>query len=220
MTNEEILNKVKSSKRKQEGMVFSAGSLVLVIFCIFLIIVSTFLQLNVTHFIIPSKLFHGQSVNFADFLFTYKYIPQVPIILFLSVFLGRKYGIGSVILYIIMGLFFAPVFALGGGLRYFFEYGFGYILGYIPAIYFAGSILKSGYSNRNLLHGAFVGVLAIHIIGIIYMLVIALLRHEGWLFMQNWIIAQSGIKILYDIIFSFLAMFIGKYARLIIWAYM
>ncbi|MBQ2611268.1 biotin transporter BioY [bacterium] len=220
MTNNEILNKVNVTKKSQDGITFSFGSLILVLFCTLLIVFSTFLQLNLSHLVIPMKLFQGKDLVFADFVYNYKYIPQIPMIMFLSVFLGRKYGITSVLIYIITGLFLFPVFALGGGLRYIFEYGFGYILGYIPAIFFSGSILKSGYSNRNLLHAAFVGVLTIHIIGILYMLVIALLRYEGWLFMQSWIFSQSGIKIIYDIIFSFFVMFIAKYARLITWAYM
>ena len=219
MTNEDKIIKVKSTRHINDGIGFSLGTSVLVIFCIFLIILSTFSQINITHFIIPAKLFTAKNLVFSDFLYSYKYIPQVPIILFLAVLLGRKYGIAAILLYIITGLFFVPVFALGGGLRYIFEFGFGYILGYIPAVFFAGSILKSGYSNRNLLHATFVGVLAIHFIGVLYMLIIALLRHEGWIFMQSWIVAQSGVKILYDFVFSFFAMFLAKYLRLVIWAY-
>lgn len=220
MSNENInTNKVKIVK-KSDGINFSFGSLVLIIFCTFLIIVSTFLQFSVSHLILPFKIFHADSLTIHDFVYTYKFIPQVPIIMFLAAFLGRKYGITSVLLYIIAGLFFVPIFALGGGLKYVLEYGFGYLLGYIPAIFFAGSILKSGYSIRNMLHATLVGVFTIHIIGVSYMLIIALLRHEGWMFMESWIVAQSGIKIIYDVIFSFLAMFVAKYARLILWAYM
>ena len=43
----------------------------------------------------------------------------------------------SILLYILLGLFAIPVFALGGGPKYIFEYGFGYILAYIPAVFFA-----------------------------------------------------------------------------------
>ena len=37
---------------------------------------------------------------------------------------------------------FFPIFALGGGVHYLFEYGFGYILAFIPAIFFSGTLLK------------------------------------------------------------------------------
>lgn|SRR5574344_1081717 len=219
MINNSVTPKVKI-KKTTDGIKFSVASFILILFCTFLIVISTFLQLNITHFIIPFNLLGQNNLTIHDFVHSYKFIPQIPVIMFLATFLGRKYGITSVLLYIIAGLFFVPIFALGGGLKYIFEYGFGYILGYIPAIFFAGSILKSGYSNRNLLHASIVGVLTIHIIGVFYMFLIALLRHEGWLFMESWIITQSGVKIIYDFIFSFFAMFVAKYARLIIWAYM
>ena len=178
------------------------------------------MQFNVTHFILPSGLFKGENLKINDFIYSYKLIPQIPVIMFVGAFLGRKYGIISILLYILLGLFAIPVFALGGGPKYIFEYGFGYILGYIPAVFFAGSILKSGFSNRNMLHAVLVGVLTIHIIGILYMLFIAGLKHEGMAFIGGWIVAQSGIKILYDFIFSFACVFIAKYGKILLWFFM
>ena len=100
------------------------------------------------------------------------------------------------------------------------EYSFGYILAYIPAVFFAGSIWKSGYTNRNIAQAVLVGVLTIHLVGILYMFFIASLKHEGWEFIRTWIVAQSGIKIVYDFVFSFIAVFIAKYAKIILWFYM
>ena len=140
--------------------------------------------------------------------------------MFIGGLLGRKYGIMSVLIYILLGLFVIPVFALGGGPKYIFEYSFGYILAYIPAIFFAGSILKSGFTNRNIIHAVLVGVLTIHIIGILYMLFIAGIKHDGGAFMGGWILSQSGVKIIYDFIFSFAAVFVAKYAKIILWFFM
>ena len=212
--------KVKFIKKQIEGIRLSIGSLLLILCCTFLIIWATFMQFNITHFTLPAGLFRGESLKINDFIYSYKLIPQVPIVMFVGTFLGRKYGITSILLYILLGLFVIPVFALGGGPKYIFEYGFGYILGYIPAVFFAGSILKSGFSNRNMLHAVLVGVLTIHIIGILYMLFIAGLKHEGMAFIGGWIAAQSGIKILYDFIFSFACVFIAKYAKIILWFFM
>ena len=159
-------------------------------------------------------------MKISDFIHTYKLIPQIPVVMFIGAFLGRKYGITSLLLYILLGLFIIPVFALGGGPKYVFEYGFGYILAYIPAVFFAGSILKSGFTNRNILHAVLVGVLTIHIIGVLYMLFIAGLKHEGTTFMWGWICAQSGVKIIYDFIFSFAAVFAAKYAKIVLWFFM
>ena len=52
------------------------------------------------------------------------------------------------------------------------------------------------------------------------MLFIAGIRHEGWAFMSGWIQAQSGIKIIYDIIFSFATVFIAKYIKILLWFFM
>ena len=212
--------KIKVIKKQVEGIRLSFGSLLLMLCCTFLLVLSTFVQLDITHFIIPKGLFSGAELKFSDFVYTYKLIPQVPVAMFVGAFLGRKYGIASILLYILIGLFIIPVFALGGGPKYIFEYGFGYILAYIPAVFFAGLILKSGFTNRNMLHAVLVGVLTVHFIGILYMLFIAGLKHEGASFMWGWICAQSGIKIIYDFILSFALVFLAKYAKIILWFFM
>ena len=197
----------------------STGIIFLIVCCTNLIIWSTFVQFDITHFILPKGVFSGEKLNYKDFLYTYKIIPQIPIVIFVGALLGRKYGIISILLYIILGLFVIPVFAIGGGARYIFEYGFGFILAYIPAVFFADSILKSGFSNKNMLKASFVGVLTIHLIGILYMLFIASLKHEGLNFITGWIAAQSGLKIAYDFVLSFALVFVAKYARILFWIY-
>ena len=212
--------KTKDKKKKKKGIHLGIGSLMLVFFCSFLIVVATFLQLNITHMIIPMKLFTGESYNINDFIYSIKYIPQIPIILFIVGLLGRRLGIVSILLYIIAGLFFIPVFALGGGWRYIFEYSFGYIFAYIPAAFFVGTILKKDYSYKNVAKAVFIGIITIHLIGILYMMALAYLKHAGWNFVCSWIISQSGIKIIYDFVFSYLAVLVAKYARIILWFYL
>ena len=215
-----MTTETKIIKKQIEGIRLSLGSILLMLCCTFLIILATFVQLNVSHFIIPKGLFDGSDLAFKDFIYTYKFIPQIPIVMFVGAFLGRKFGTVSILLYILLGICIIPVFALGGGFQYIFEYGFGYILAYIPAIFFAGSILKSGFSNKNILKATIVGVLTIHLIGILYMLFIASIKHEGWTFISGWICAQSGIKIIYDLVFSFAGLFLARYAKIILWFFM
>lgn len=207
---------VKVIKRQVEGIRLSLGSILLMLFCTFLIILATFVQLDISHIIIPK----GENLTIQDYVYTYKIIPQVPVIMFIGAFLGRKFGIASIFLYIMLGLFVIPVFALGGGPSYVLQYGFGYILAYIPAVFFAGTILKSGFSNRNIFHAVLVGVLTIHLIGTLYMLFLAGIHHEGWEFMKGWICAQSGIKIIYDFVLSFALVFFARYAKILLWFYM
>lgn len=202
---------------------FNLGVLVLTCLCSFLIVIATFTQLDFRHFIIPLDAFSYINANFKDpavaahFLKYYRYIPQIPVIMFIAAFLGRKFGLASIIIYILVGLFFAPIFALGGGLDYVFQYGFGYILGYIPAVFFACSILNSGLTYRNMAQATLVGVLTVHIIGILYMLFIATIQSENFGLVMGWIVAQSGSKIIYDLLFGFIAMICAKIAKKILW---
>ena len=223
MTEEAVQPRVKtvrSSNNTKSGLKFSFSSLVLIIFCSFLLVISTFIKLNIIHFSIPSEMFSGRELKIQDYVHTFNLIPQVPAVMFIAGLLGRKFGLASVLIYILTGLFILPVFALGGGWRYLGEYGFGYILAYIPAVYLTGTILKSGFTYKNIGKAVFVGIFTIHIIGILYMLAVAGIRHEGLMFTTGWILAQSGVKIIYDFILSYLSVLVAKYARLVLWLYM
>ena len=218
-----IERQLNKFKYQNQELRFNLGVLVLIGLCAFLIVVATFTQFDFNHFIIPSDAFSYFGADFKNpsvmghFIKHYRYIPQLPAIMFIVALLGRKFSIASVLIYILVGLFLAPVFALGGGLEYVFQYGFGYILAYIPAIFFAGSILKSGLFYRNMAQATFVGILTVHIVGILYFLFIATLHRENSSFILGWIAAQSGSKIMYDLLFGFLAMVLAKYTKKALW---
>lgn len=210
-------------KYQNQPLRLNLGVLSLIGICSFLIVIATFTQFDFNHFILPLDALSYIDNNFKDptvmshFLKHYRYIPQIPAIMFIAVLLGRRFGITSILIYILVGLFFAPVFALGGGIEYVFQYGFGYIIAYIPAVFFAGSILKSGLTYRNMAQATLVGVLTIHIVGILYMLFIATLQRENSALILGWISAQSGSKIIYDFLFGFLAMIIAKFTKKALW---
>lgn len=211
---------VKKGRIKKSGLKFSISSVLLILLCAFLLVISTFVQLDITHFGFNSKVFSGSDLKIQDYMQTFSLIPQVPAVMFVTGLLGRKFGLASVIIYLITGLFFLPVFALGGGWQYMGEYGFGYLLAYIPAVFITGTILKDGFTYKNSIKAVMAGVLTIHLVGILYMLIVATFRHEGWAFISGWIVAQSGVKIIYDFIFSLLSVLVAKYARLVLWLYM
>ncbi|MDD3435936.1 MAG: biotin transporter BioY [Candidatus Gastranaerophilales bacterium] len=217
---EQQLNKFRY---KNQPLRLTLGALVLTGLCSFLIVIATFTQFDFNHFILPFDAFSYVDANFknpavmAHFIKHYRYIPQIPAIIFIAVLLGRRFGIASVLIYILTGLFLAPVFALGGGLEYVFQYGFGYILAYIPAVFFAGSILRSGLTYINMAQATLVSVVTIHLFGILYMLFIATLQKENSAMILGWISAQSGVKILYDLLFGFLAMILAKFTKKILW---
>lgn len=211
--DEEMIPRIKRVSKEKKKLKIPVLNILLVLFCSFLLMVATFVQFNITHFILPFDIFSTKALTKADFLYTYSIIPQLPAVMFVVGLLGRRLGITSIVIYILTGLFLLPVFALGGGIRYILEPGFGYIMAYIPAVFFAGSILKSGFSFKNILKASLIGVVTIHFIGIIYMLFICAVKHEGWAFIKGWILSQSILKIAYDYVLSLIALFVAKYAN-------
>ncbi len=211
MSQEVLIPKMTRQDKTRRKIKIPWANIFVVFFSVLLIFMSTFINLNIKHYILPDDMFASNKLVADDFIYSFYLIPQIPVIMFICSVLGKKMALTSVILYILAGLFFVPVFALGGGIRYVFEYGFGYILAYIPAVVFAGNILGEKYTFPAMLKVVFAGVLTIHLLGIIYMVFIALCKHSGLDFISGWISAQSGLKIVYDLISSFILILIGKY---------
>ena len=217
-----IEKQLNSFKYNGEPVRITIGTLILMCLCILMLIVATFTQITLSHPYLPSDTFHFLSQNpdssqiVHHFTKTYKYIPQIPMVFFIVALLGRKFGITTIVLYILLGMFF-PIFALGGGITYLFEYGFGYILAFIPAIFFTGTLLKVKTDFLRIVLMAGLGVLAIHILGILYMLFIATLRHASMDLVIGWITSQSGIQIFYDIFFTVLGIYLGRWTRRLLW---
>jgi biotin transporter BioY len=140
------------------------------------------------------------------------------VVLFIAALLGDFWGLITILLYVIIGLFPQfPIFAMGGGLSYVLQYNFGYILAYIFAVIIAGKKFQKSDSITNVLLGILYGVLIIHIIGTMYMLIVALFQHASSDFILHWIYFQTISKILFDIAFGIIAVLIAKLFRKILW---
>lgn len=216
----EIVKKENVFKYSGEPVKMTLGTVILTCFCVFLLIIATFTQFSFTHFIIPADFMNyiNDTAEAKQHFFKYyRYIPQIPVILFIAALLGKIFGIIAVLCYIGIGLFVYPVFALGGGPSYVFDYNFGYILAYIPAVFFSASILKNGFSLKNVLQAALVAVLTIHLIGMSYTLFIGAISQASNNLLFGWIIAQSGAKILYDYFFSVLAILFAEWVKRFLW---
>ena len=217
-----IEKQINSFKYKGEPIKITLGTLIMTCLSVLLIIVATFTQVTIKHPYFPPDTLSFLTLDVTDtefihhFIKSYKYIPQIPVIFFIVALLGRKFGILAIVTYIILGLFF-PIFALGGGIKYFFEYGFGYILAFIPAIFFAGTLLKGKSDFLRIFLIAGIGVLIIHVLGVLYMFFIATLRHAPMDLILSWIISQSGIQVLYDIFFATIGIILGKQMRKLFW---
>lgn len=196
------------------------GIISLIIFCTILIIVGTFTRLKVINClhcieVMMHPALFAEGEMFA--LKAYFYAPQIPAILFAVSLLGAACSVTSVLLYIALGLTFMPVFALGGGLNYIFEPTFGYILACLPAVIVAGWLIDKEHSIKSLLKAAFFGVLTIHVLGFMYMLLVALIRHENLTYILDWLLFESLIKSIYDFLFGFILMLVAKFLRKFIW---
>ena len=220
-----VADQINSFKYKGEPIRITIGTLVMTGLCVILLIIATFTQVTLKHPYLPMDFltYMAQDVSEADFfrhfIKSYDYIPQIPVIFFIVALMGRKFGMLAIIGYIILGMFF-PVFALGGGISYLFEYGFGYILAYLPAVFFVGTLLKGKTDYLRIPVIALLGVVTIHLLGILYMLFVSTLRHAPWELVTSWIMSQSGVQILYDMFFTILAIVLGKQARKLFWIVM
>ncbi len=221
-----IESQVRQIKRSREKIRFNLGTLSLIAFCLLLIIVGTFSQLSFFHYIIPmDAIFHPIKYfeNPLHHLITtkyYEYIPQIPVIFFISTLLGSLFASITVGLYIILGLAYFPIFAVGGGITYITQYNFGYILAYLPAVIVICKTLRNKYTYKSMAKAAFFGVLTIHITGILYTIIVGLIKRESYSFMLDWIATQSTIKMVYDYIFSFFAIILARITKKVLWIIM
>ncbi len=97
---------------------------------------------------------------------------QIQGLLLTSLLCGPKIGTISAISYLIIGLFFLPVFHGGGSVGYILTHEFGYLLGFIPAAWTCGFLAKRTL-KANLINYSFyttISLSIIHIIGIIYLI--------------------------------------------------
>ncbi len=212
MINKRVKAEIRKFHKPDMKIKFGLGTIAIVCVCLLLIIMATFTQIKIS--------FNIPETGIGSYL-KFEYIPQIPVILFIAALLGEYWGLFTVILYIILGLTpWMSVFALGGGMSYVFQYNFGYIFAFIFAVILCAKELKYKPSILNIVLAVLYGVFVIHLTGIIYMTIIALLRHDGWDFIGQWIYYQSISKILYDIVFSLIAVFIARGIRKLLWLIM
>ena len=211
MMNKRVKAGIKKFHKSNPRIKFCLGTIALMFVAVMLLIIATFTQIKI-NFNIPD----AGIISYLKF----EYIPQIPIVIFIATILGECWGLFAILIYIIMGLTYMPIFALGGGLSYIFQYNFGYIFAYIFAVILVSKELKKSNSILNSLLAVFYGVFIIHIVGILYMSIIAILRHDGWDFIRNMVYFQSFSKILYDIVFGFFAVLIAKGCKKLLWIIM
>ena len=89
-----------------------------------------------------------------------------------SLLCGPQIGTISAISYLIIGLFYLPVFHGGGSVGYILTPEFGYLLGFVPAAWTCGFLAKKN-PQTNLINYTFytsISLLILHFTGIIYII--------------------------------------------------
>lgn len=217
MSSEEI--------KKERKIVYSplrlVGILTLIAFCTVLLTAAAFTRIKVFNCMqIFEAFLHPEFFPDANSVFQMKpyfYVPQIPTVLFTVALLGMVCGLTSVFLYIVIGLAFLPVFGLGGGFDYVLNPSFGYILAFIPGIIVMTGFTDKDYSFKSLALATVLSVVSIHFLGFLYMLIVCLIKRADFVSIADWLLFESLIKMVYDIIFGLLAVITAKYARKFIW---
>lgn len=210
MINKRVKAGIKKFHTKNPRIKFCLGTLALVAICVMFLIIATFTQIKIS----------GSDIGLDNYL-KFEYIPQIPVVLFIATLLGECWGLLTILLYIGFGLTgIYPVFALGGGFSYIFQYNFGYIFAFIFSVLLVSKEIKKDTPILNMILAVVYGVGIIHLIGIFYAVIIALIKHDSLDYITNLIYYQSISKILYDFVFGFLAILIAKGCRRLLWIIM
>lgn len=97
--------------------------------------------------------------------------PGVPLtlqgvfVLLAGLLLGPQKGLLAVSLYIFIGLAGLPVFSGGGGIAYIFRPSFGYLLGFLPAVFVTGKMAQKK-TEASLYLPALMGSLMVYSLGL------------------------------------------------------
>lgn len=130
-------------------------------------------QKKTTSLIMPvlSALFAASIAIGAYIIIPFNPVPFVLsnfFVLLAALFLGSKWGLVSVGLYLLCGTMGLPVFSKGGaGIAHLLGPGGGYLFGFLPAVWAGGFISeRGGYSMIKSIPAATVATLLIYVCGI------------------------------------------------------
>ena len=111
---------------------------------------------------------------------------NIPVLILLTLIFDRRVVLRAFSIYLIIGLFFYPVFYNGGSVGYLLTPNFGYLLGTYPLII----IIDNLNQNNNLkvisfLKNGFIAIATMHITGIICNFIPSITYNQYNLFLYN-----------------------------------
>ena len=112
---------------------------------------------------------------------------QLPSIVIITLVFNGKIVIKAFSIYLIIGLFFIPVFHQGGSLGYLLTPNFGYLLGMYPLIKIIDNLNKRNQiiNYYDLLKYGILGISSMHFIGIIYNCIQVIFINQSEILLYN-----------------------------------
>ena len=110
---------------------------------------------------------------------------QIPTIILLTIIFNKKVIFRAFSIYIILGLFIAPVFHQGGSIGYLLTPNFGYLLGVYPLIIIINNLNTKNMNVGNFLINGFIAISAMHLTGIFYNFIQILFYSQFDTFLYN-----------------------------------
>jgi len=111
---------------------------------------------------------------------------QIPTIILLTLIFHKKVVFRAFSIYIILGLFIAPVFHQGGSIGYLLTPNFGYLLGVYPLIKIIDNLnTRNKINDGNFLKKGFIAIGAMHLTGIFYNFIQVIFYNKFNLFLYN-----------------------------------
>ena len=112
---------------------------------------------------------------------------QLPSIVIITLIFKSKVVIKAFSIYLIIGLFFIPVFDQGGSLGYLLTPNFGYLLGMYPLIKIIDNLNKRKQMIKyyDLIKYGILGICSMHLIGIFYNCILVLYFKQSEILLYN-----------------------------------
>lgn len=156
---------------------FNFNKLIEILISLQIIIISSFIPV---FFSIP---FTNRLIGIVEIPITW----QIPSIIIITLIFNGKIVIKAFSIYLIIGLFFLPVFNEGGSLGYLLTPNFGYLIGLYPLIKIIDNLNKRNQMvyYYDLLKYGIIGICSMHLIGIIYNCILALYSKQPDILLYN-----------------------------------
>tara|TARA_S200000501_G_C20804208_1_gene735396 strand:- start:681 stop:1256 length:576 start_codon:yes stop_codon:yes gene_type:complete len=187
---------------------FHLKKIIKILISLQIIIISTFVPVVIS---IP---YTNQLIKTVDFPISW----QVPSIVIITLIFKREVVTIAFSIYLLIGLFFLPVFHNGGSIGYLLTPNFGYLLGTYPLVIIIDKLnkLKNRINYYNLIKYGILAICSMHIMGVIYSIIQILIFNKPELLLYNiskYSLGKIGYHLLIIIPISFLIKLItNKYS--------